>query len=155
MWGRGQGEGVVTASKKAERKSLELNRSRARTMRRAPVSTEKLFWSEVRDRKLDGFKFKRQVLIGPYIADFVCVEKNLIVEFDGPLHDEAYDAKRDAFLEREGYRVMRFSNDEAGSDFATVLLSIREALRTPSPNPHMRGGEDYEREPRPRKSGEG
>lgn len=57
-------------------------------MRRSPVVNEKSFWLEVRDRKLGGFKFRRQVPIGPYIADFVCVEKMVIVELDGPLHNE-------------------------------------------------------------------
>ncbi len=62
---------MVTQTRKSETKSLSLNRSRAREMRHKPVSTEELFWSEVRNRKLGGFKFKRQVLIGPYIVDFV------------------------------------------------------------------------------------
>lgn len=67
----------------------------------------------------------------------------MIVELDGPLHDVAYDARRDAYLRGLGYRVLRFTNDTVGWDFATVLVTIREALRAPSPNPlpHMRGGE--------------
>jgi very-short-patch-repair endonuclease len=114
-------------------------------MRRKPVVTEKLFWSEVRDRKLGGFKFKRQYLIGPYIADFVCVEKKLIVELDGKLHDErvGYDDARDTFLERQGFRVMRFKNDEFLKDVGIVLATIRHELESPSPRPSppLGGGE--------------
>ncbi|MGA9796188.1 MAG: DUF559 domain-containing protein [Rhizomicrobium sp.] len=134
---------MANPSKKAERKARGLNRTRARTMRREPTVLEKEFWNEVRDRKLGGFKFRRQVLIGPYIADFVCVEKKLIIELDGPLHDAHYDARRDTFLREQGFGVMRFKNGEVGSDFATVLSTVREALRAPSPNPlpHMRGVE--------------
>ena len=112
-------------------------------MRHEPSAIENEFWQQVRDRKLGGFKFKRQVLIGPYIADFVCADKKMIVELDGPLHDAAYDARRDAYLEKQGYRVMRFKNEDAGWDFVAVLVTVREALRAPSPNPlsHMRGGE--------------
>ena len=112
-------------------------------MRHKPSAIEQEFWQQVRDRKLDGFKFKRQVLIGAYIADFVCVEKKVVVELDGPLHDAGYDARRDAYMQKQGYEVLRFKNDDAGWDFAAVLVTVREALRAPSPNPlpHMRGGE--------------
>jgi very-short-patch-repair endonuclease len=112
-------------------------------MRHEPSAIEKEFWQQVRDRKLDGFKFKRQVLIGPFIADFVCLDKKLVVELDGPLHDAAYDARRDTYLRSAGYNVLRFANSYVGDQFATVLVTVREALRTPSPNPlpHIRGGE--------------
>jgi very-short-patch-repair endonuclease len=134
---------MVTKSQKAERKSRALNRSRAREMRHEPSAIENEFWQQVRDRKLGGFKFKRQVLIGPYIADFVCMEKKVVVELDGPLHDTVYDARRDVYLRAQGYEVLRFKNDDVGWDFAGVLVTVREALRAPSPNPlpHMRGGE--------------
>ncbi|HEX3810013.1 MAG TPA: DUF559 domain-containing protein [Rhizomicrobium sp.] len=128
---------MVTPTQTAKRKSLALNRTRAREMRAKPVATEKLFWSELRDRKLGGFKFKRQYLIGPYIADYVCLEKNLIVELDGPLHAQRkhYDEARDAFLREQDYRVLRFSNKEATDDFAGTLATILLALSTPSPRP--------------------
>jgi very-short-patch-repair endonuclease len=127
--------GEITDKK---REALAVNRSRAQQMRHTPVSTEKLFWSEVRNRKLGGFKFKRQVLIGPYIADFVCLEQKLIVELDGPLHANraTYDAARDEFLEKAGYRVLRFSNSDIGDDFGTILAIVLRTLQgvdTPSP----------------------
>jgi very-short-patch-repair endonuclease len=137
---------MVRPDTTVERKSRALNRSRAREMRHTPAVTEKIFWNEVRDRKLDGFKFRRQVLIGPYIADYVCAEKKLIVELDGVLHDKrrGYDARRDAFLEQKGYRVIRFKNEDLLDDMSGTLEYIRRELcaaPSPRPSPPLRGGE--------------
>ncbi|HEY2574332.1 MAG TPA: DUF559 domain-containing protein [Verrucomicrobiaceae bacterium] len=116
------------------------NRARAKLMRHDPVATEKLFWKKLRDRRLGGYKFKRQVLIGPYIADFACLERKIIVELDGPLHASrvAYDRKRDAYLAKCGFRILRFSN-------ATIsewdLGRILDMLRSPSPWPSPPEGE--------------
>jgi len=115
-------------------------------MRHAPATTEKNFWNEVRDRKLGGFKFRRQYLIGPYIADCVCVEKKLIVELDGILHAARadYDNRRDAYLEKEGYRVIRFKNEDLLHDMSGTLEYIRRELCTtpsPQPSPPLREGE--------------
>jgi very-short-patch-repair endonuclease len=104
-------------------------------MRHTPVATEKLFWSMIRDRKLEGFKFKRQFLIDPYIVDYVCLGKGLIVELDGSSHDNQleYDEVRDVFLRRKGYRVLRFLNVEVSEDLGRVLETILQALKAPSP----------------------
>ena len=114
-------------------------------MRHKPVAAEKLFWAEVRDRKLDGHKFRRQYLIGAYIVDFVCLERKLIVELDGALHATRgeYDRDRDEFLEGQGYCVMRFRNEEFADDIALAMATIKNALDTPSPRPSppLRGGE--------------
>jgi very-short-patch-repair endonuclease len=128
---------VVGASTEQKRNALADNRRRARQMRHEPVNTEKLFWPEVRNRKLGGFKFKRQVLIGGYIVDFVCLDEKLIVELDGPLHAERteYDRNRDAVLRKLGYRVLRFTNDDVGGDFAAVLVTILQFLRGGAPSP--------------------
>ena len=106
-------------------------------MRREPVELEDLFWSEVRNRKLGGYKFKRQYLIGKYIVDFICVEQKLIVELDGPFHASRvqYDKVRDAFLQMKGYRVMRFANDYAADDIGIVLATVRRSLDTGAPSP--------------------
>ena len=104
-------------------------------MRHKPVNTEKFFWSEVRNRKLGGFRFKRQVPIGGYIVDVACLEEELIVELDGPLHHAVYDANRDAKLRPLGYRVLRFTNDEFGTDFAMGFAIILHALRGGAPSP--------------------
>ena len=125
---------MATEHNAQRRASLSINRERARAMRCKPVELEKIFWSEVRNRKLGGYKFKRQFLIGRYIVDFVCVEKRLIVELDGPFHAmrQTYDTERDAFLNAQGYRVLRFPNSYAADDIGIVLLTVKNAL-APSP----------------------
>jgi very-short-patch-repair endonuclease len=117
-----------------------INRVRAKQMRHDPVSLEKFFWSHLRNRQLGGFKFRRQVPIGPYIADFVCDVRKLVVELDGPFHANRkdYDAKRDLYLEQLGYRVWRFSNGSAADDWPATLRSILQALSSPSPRPRLR-----------------
>ena len=119
------------------RQSLATNRSRARQMRHELVVLEKLFWSQVRNRKLGGYKFRRQYLIGRYIVDFVCVEHKLIVKLDGPFHAtrKIYDAARDAYLQEQAYRVLRFPNTYAAHDIGIVLLTVREALDSSTPSP--------------------
>ncbi len=84
----------------------------ARSMRKGPVATEDLLWRLLRDRRLANLKFRRQVPIGPYIADFVCFRHKLIVEADGPRHEEnvVHDQTRDAWLAAAGFRVLRFKN---------------------------------------------
>ena len=100
-------------------------------MRHEPVTAEKLFWRSIRDRRLGGFKFKRQYLIGRYIVDYVCLEKKLIVELDGSPHENRveYDMARDRFLESQNYRVLRFENHEVGESIDRVLATILAALR--------------------------
>ena len=138
--------GMVRPDTNLERKSRSLNRSRAREMRHAPAVTEKHFWNEIRDRKLGGHKFRRQYLIGPYIVDYICLEKKLIVELDGVLHANRadYDNQRDAFLREQGYRVVRFRNDDLLDDMSgTLAFILRELGDTPSPRPSppLREGE--------------
>jgi very-short-patch-repair endonuclease len=87
-------------------------RKLARRMRREPTATERLLWKLLRDRRLEHLKFRRQTPIGPYIADFVCFERRLIVEADGPFHDPERDAARDAWLRGQSFRVLRFSNHQ-------------------------------------------
>jgi very-short-patch-repair endonuclease len=78
---------------------------------------------------LDGFKFVRQEPIGRYIADFVCREKNLIIEVDGGQHAESVkDVERDAYLTAQGYRLMRFWNNDVLTNREGVSLTILEAL---------------------------
>lgn len=129
--------GMITKIQERRRASLSVNRERARAMRHKPVALEQLFWAEVRNRKLAGYKFKQQVLIGPYIADFVCLEQKLVVELDGPFHamQQDYDAQRDAFLRSKGFRVLRISNSFAAEDIAVVLLTVKNALDTRTPSP--------------------
>ena len=96
-------------------------------MRRNPSATERRLWKLLRDRKLDGLKFRRQVPIGPYFGDYVCLSCRIIVEADGPLHDEEQDAKRDAWLEAQKFLVLRFSNSVIEGDPQVVFAAIQAA----------------------------
>jgi very-short-patch-repair endonuclease len=83
----------------------------AKAMRHQPVANERALWRLLRDRRLGGLKFRRQVPIGGYIADFLCLRHRLIVEADGPTHeDNLHDLERDAWLGAQGFRVLRFQN---------------------------------------------
>ena len=135
---------MVTQARTAERKARELNRSRAKEMRRVPSITEKEFWNEVRDRKLGGYKFRRQYLIGPFIADYVCVEKKVIVELDGVVHKDrvGYDRARDEFMRDRGYRVIRLKNEDFLGQMWPMLEYIRrelDAAPSPQPSPPKKG----------------
>ncbi|NEX93646.1 endonuclease domain-containing protein [Caulobacter sp. 17J65-9] len=98
-------------------------RRRARHMRAEPTSTEARLWALLRRGQLGGLKFRRQVPIGDYIADFACFTPKLVVEADGGAHrNPEYDARRDAWFESEGFRVLRFRNDEALGDAAAEAI---------------------------------
>ena len=84
-----------------------------RRLRGQQTDAERKLWFAVRDRRLNGFKFVRQEAIAPFVVDFVCREKRLIIEVDGGQHSgNSSDVARDTFLTREGYRVMRFWNHD-------------------------------------------
>ena len=102
----------------------------ARHLRKMMTDAERSLWRHLRDRQIDGFRFRRQVSIGRYIVDFACLEKRLIVEVDGGQHDinRDDDTVRDAWLTKEGYRVLRFWNNEVLSNREGVLARIAEAL---------------------------
>lgn len=119
--------------------------ARVRQLRREMTPAEKLLWSRLRNRRLDGFKFKSQVWLGPFIADFCCWEAQLIVEVDGSQHAEqiGYDHARSAHLDKSGYFVLRFWNNEVLANLDSVLTAIRAELlsRVPSPSrPASQGG---------------
>jgi len=109
---------------------------RTRRLRRDSTDAEKKLWSILRNRHLDGVKFRRQVAVGAYVADFLCLEARLIVELDGGQHDAqaGYDARRTRALEAEGYRVIRFWNDDVLANLEGVAEVLRTALRYPSPS---------------------
>src|SRR5690348_7020021 len=84
----------------------------AKRMRHEPTFNERALWKLLRHRRLEGLKFRRQVAIGPYVADFVCFAHRLIVEADGPMHDPVRDAARDAWLRSQDFQVLRFANGD-------------------------------------------
>jgi very-short-patch-repair endonuclease len=101
-----------------------------RRLRHQQTDAERKLWFALRDRRLDGFKFVRQEAIGGYIADFACRERKLIVEADGGQHaDSVEDRRRDAELKAEGYRVLRFWNNDILKNRDGVLETILSALR--------------------------
>jgi very-short-patch-repair endonuclease len=103
--------------------------SKAQDLRR-----ERKLWSVLRNRQLEDAKFRRQQPIGPFIADFVCQEQRLIVEADGGQHAESLaDARRTAFLESKGYRVLRFWNNDILSNLDGVARVIADILSVPHP----------------------
>ena len=100
-----------------------------RHLRKNMTEAEGKLWSALRDRRFEGFKFRRQVPIGRYIVDFVNFEKRLIIEVDGGQHSEsAYDAVRDAWLKSQGFRILRFWNVDIHQALDGSLLAILDAL---------------------------
>jgi 2-isopropylmalate synthase len=103
---------------------------RARSMRREMTDAERKLWFLLRDRRLNGAKFRRQAPVGPYIADFVCLRRKLIVEADGGQHfGSKQDAVRDAWLAGEGYFVVRYSNLDILKNPEGVLTDLLSHLR--------------------------
>jgi very-short-patch-repair endonuclease len=120
---------------------------RARILRREMTEAEKRLWQMLRLRQTGGSRFRRQVPIGRFIADFVCHAARLIVEIDGSQHDlpSEQEASRTRFLESEGYRVLRFWNNEVLDNPEGVLSVISGNLRSVTPAqtlPHQRGGQE-------------
>ncbi|WP_192256035.1 endonuclease domain-containing protein [Mesorhizobium silamurunense] len=108
----------------------------ARRMRHEATEAEGRLWQELRDRRPNKIKFRRQAPIGRFIADFVCVEARLIVEVDGSQHaDSLHDQERDAELKARGFRVLRFWNDDVLKDLNAVCDTIIAYVRDQSLQP--------------------
>ena len=122
----------------------------ARNLRRHMSGAEQRLWYLLRRRQLDGFRFRRQQPIGPFIVDFVCLKERLVVELDGGSHTETqgYDEVRTTWLEAKDYRVLRFWNNDVMGNQESVIDRILEALLQrsrsplPSPPPEVGGGND-------------
>ncbi len=115
----------------------------ARRLRRDMTAAEAIIWRSLRAGRLRGAKFRRQVPIGPYVADFLCFEARLIVELDGPPHDaperRQHDERRDAWLRGQGFRVLRFPNDLAVGGTELLVATVEQALAGTEPTPHPSG----------------
>ncbi len=104
---------------------------RARALRNEPTDTERHLWRYLRLRQLGGFRFRRQVPIGRYVADFACMDAKLLVEVDGGQHqDNDYDVQRDAELKAIGFTVLRFWNNQVLQETEDVLEEILRVLET-------------------------
>jgi very-short-patch-repair endonuclease len=105
-------------------------RRRARVLRQAMTDAERKLWYALRDRRFANFKFRRQVPIGPFIADFVCFEARLVVEVDGGQHAESqYDQRRDRWFATNDFRVLRFWNNEVLANVQGVMTVLAQALK--------------------------
>ncbi|MCU4178090.1 DUF559 domain-containing protein [Bosea sp. BH3] len=102
----------------------------ARQLRQRATEPEDVLWSLLRNRRLDGLKFRRQVPLLGYTVDFICIDRKLIVEIDGRQHgwEAGYDEARTAEIERHGFRVVRFSNADVVDDRDAVIAAIRKAI---------------------------
>jgi very-short-patch-repair endonuclease len=109
--------------------------NRARSLRRTQTEAERKLWGYLRNGRLNGHKFTRQTPIAPYIADFLCFDKKLIIEIDGATHGDQheveYDAKRTVFLEARGYRVFRCDNADVFENLNGLLDGILLQLVKP------------------------
>jgi very-short-patch-repair endonuclease len=106
-------------------------RQRSRDLRHPLTQAEQILWARLRQRRLDGLKFRRQYPISPYIVDFYCAKARLVVEVDGGVHLEqkAYDQERDRHLQARGLRVLRFTNQDVNHNLEAVLTAILEACQ--------------------------
>ncbi|MEP7350368.1 MAG: DUF559 domain-containing protein [Sphingorhabdus sp.] len=110
---------------------MELLR-RAKYMRANPTDAERRLWSILRNKRLSGYKFKRQVILDWYIVDFVNFDHRLIIEADGSQHaDNKYDERRDAYLKNQGFTVLSFWNSDALKESNAVAETIWSALQSP------------------------
>jgi adenine-specific DNA-methyltransferase len=112
----------------------EMKTERARTLRKNPTDAERRLWQRLSRRQISRVKFRRQQPIGPFIVDFVCFECRLIVEVDGGQHAEqvTYDESRALWLESQGYRVLRFWNNDVLANTDAVAQAILDVVESSS-----------------------
>ena len=155
--GRAKGWGMsVSASQESEK--VDACVPRARKLRRDMTDAERKLWWHLRRLPIEHSHFRRQATIGPYFADFACHERRLVIEVDGGQHNEpenvAKDEVRSTYLQSQGYRILRFWNNDVLKNIDGVMETIltamhqHEASPPPLPPPHrakMRGGRGTER----------
>jgi very-short-patch-repair endonuclease len=122
----------------------------AREMRIEPTEPEKLLWRRLSRSQLGGYKFRRQAVLEPFIADFFCPAKGLVVELDGETHLHETDSLRDAQMAKQGFVTLRFTNADIRSNMEGVLITILDTLSKlpdrwdsacagPTPTPPLKG----------------
>lgn len=124
--GGSEGEGERNIKKNQKQISF------ARELRQKQTDSEKALWQKLRDKQFEGIKFRRQQPVGPYIVDFISPKEKIIIEIDGGQHNEKEiqkkDEERTVWLEKEGYLILRFWNNEVLFNPGGVLERIREAI---------------------------
>jgi very-short-patch-repair endonuclease len=110
-------------------------KQRARDLRNKSTLSEILLWNQIKNRRLNGFRFYRQRTFGWYIVDFYCAQASLVVEIDGDSHDlkQEYDAKRDEYLQSQGFTVLRFNDLEVKHNIDAVVCEIVKILKDRTP----------------------
>jgi very-short-patch-repair endonuclease len=109
----------------------------ARRLRTNMTDAERCLWRHLRLRQLAGCRFRRQHPFGPYLLDFACVERRLVIELDGGQHCASRDGERDAWIRAGGFVIVRFWNNDVLNRTQEVLEQILEALGSPSPHPNL------------------
>lgn len=117
------GEGKVSRQKREELIA------RSRQLRKEPTNAEAALWAKLRKRQLGGLKFRRQHIIRHFIVDFYCPKAKLVIEIDGPVHDEQeeYDKEREMMLQELGYGVLRFKNSAVDNNLEETIAEIYNA----------------------------
>jgi 5-methyltetrahydrofolate--homocysteine methyltransferase len=109
-------------------------KEKAKEMRNKPTEAEKMLWNVLSNKGIENYKFRRQHIVGEYIVDFICLEKRLIIEVDGAIHNDLaqieHDKHRTEWLESKGFKVIRFTNNQVLSDFFNTIEKIRKGLNT-------------------------
>ncbi len=102
----------------------------AKNLRKRPTEAEKLLWRYLRGRTLGGLKFRRQQPIGGYVVDFICLDERIVIEVDGGQHvgSKSEDIERDKWLKGQGFKVLRFWNNEVLKNIAGVCHTIKESV---------------------------
>ncbi|MEE9488121.1 MAG: DUF559 domain-containing protein [Candidatus Brocadiales bacterium] len=116
----------------------------AKNLRKRPTDVERLLWKHLWSKRFEGLKFRRQHPIGNYVVDFACLEKQIVIEVDGGQHtiEKNKDEERDRWLEREGYKVLRFWNNEVLTNIEGVTeVVMSNCLPHPPLTPPLKGGE--------------
>lgn len=113
-------------------------RDRARELRRDMTLAERKLWQVLKQRQLDGHRFRRQHPLGPYIADFACLEAGIVIEVDGGQHhDSELDRRRDRYMQGIGFKVLRFWNNDVLQNLEGVCTVIAQALAKRYPHPSL------------------
>lgn len=109
--------------------------ARSRTLRTHMTDAERKLWKHLRNKQLNGWRFRRQHPIGNYIADFACIECKLVIELDGGQHatQQSYDAIRDQHIKEQGFTILRFWNHDVMKNIDGVIQTILESLEQTSP----------------------
>ena len=124
-------EAIIPSYITARTASYHQLKENARMMRRNPTEAEHVLWKYIRNNQL-GYRFRRQQILDDYIVDFVCLEKKLIIEVDGKYHSDGeqreFDAMRQNKLQSEGYRMIRFTNEEVTTNIEQTVECIKKYL---------------------------